>query len=196
MAGLTPSVLAKLRAPFPAEQVRKNQDGMHYVSIDGYINRLLDVLGPDYNFVVTASNVELLENGPKTSSGKFQYLARVTGELSIGYTVRSGVGADVSFDADKAIKTAQAEALKKACHQYGIALELWDEETRKAIDRAQKLGKATPAQLKQEVWKVAKSQIDKANPTAKDVAAHFGVEPAALAEEDTLRKILESEGLL
>ena len=46
------------------------------------------------------------------------------------YRSHTGVGADVSFDLDKAVKTALAEAIKKACHQYGIALELWEEERR------------------------------------------------------------------
>lgn len=194
MATTKPDVLARLREPFPAELVRKNPDGMHYVAIDGYINRLLDTLGLDYSFEIEASSVELLPPEIKTSTGKRQYLAQARGVLAIGGSVRAGVGADISHDPDKALKTAQAEALKKAAHQYGIALELWDEEHRRAIDRQQRRAKASAASLKQEVWKLAKMRLGKDKPSAKEIAALFGVTPASLAEEETLRDILEEHG--
>ncbi|MEM2991059.1 MAG: Rad52/Rad22 family DNA repair protein [Halobacteria archaeon] len=53
--------------------------------------------------------------------------------------VAVGVGADVDSDPDKAVKTALAEAIKKAGHQFGIALYLWDEKERQAVEEA--LGK-------------------------------------------------------
>lgn len=189
--------------------VKKNPSGMDYVSIDGYINRLLDVLGLDYDFTIQQSTVELLPAEMKTSSGKRQYLATVTGNLTLHGTppaanqvpsggtrgtTRAGTGADVSFDPDKAVKTAQAEALKKAAHQFGIALELWDADHRKSLEKARKL--TTPAAMKQEVFKIARDRTGKDKPTAKEIGAVFGVNPGDLAEEATLRAILEAEGLL
>jgi hypothetical protein len=47
---------------------------------------------------------------------------------------RDGIGAGLNFDPDTAVKTAQAEALKKACHQFGIALYLWDSAERDFVE--------------------------------------------------------------
>lgn len=193
-AAKQPSVLERLREPFPASQVKLNQDKKHYVAIDGYINRLLDVLGLDYEFMVTGSSVELLPETMKTSSGKRQYLAQVSGALVIDGHSRAGVGADVSHDPDKALKTAQAEALKKAAHQFGIALELWDEEHRKAIDRQKSL--KTPAARKQELFRLAKEALGKDKPTAKEIAEHFGVKAGDLADDGTITRILTEQGAL
>lgn len=204
-AAAKPNVLERLREPFPASQVRKNPDGMHYVAIDGYINRLLDVLGTDYDFRIVSSSLELLPEDMKTRSGKRQYLAQVTGELSLRspsiaddsrYTTRCGVGADVSFDPDKAVKTAQAEAFKKACHQFGIALELWNEDRRDEIDRQHRLASGSEQALKTEVWNLAKAKLGKDKPTLAEVAKAFGVEPGELSDPVTLQKILAEEGVL
>jgi hypothetical protein len=46
---------------------------------------------------------------------------------------RDGIGSSINFDPDTSVKTAQAEALKKACHQFGIALYLWQEAERDFI---------------------------------------------------------------
>jgi hypothetical protein len=189
-------VLEKLREPFPAELVKKNQNNLDYVSIDGYLNRLLDVLGLNFDFEIEESSVTLLPPEMKTSSGKMQYLAQARGALVIEGRSRAGVGADVSFDPDKALKTAQAEALKKACHQFGIALELWDEDHRKSLDRQRKLIGASAATLKQEVFKIARERLGKDRPSAKDIAGVFGVQPGDLADEETLTGILKGEGLL
>lgn len=189
----TSSTLERLREPFPASQVRKNPDGMHYVAIDGYINRLLDVLGTDYEFGVTQSTVELLPEDMKTRSGKRQYLAQVTGGLTIEGSTRFGVGADVSFDPDKAVKTAQAEALKKACHQFGIALELWSEDRRDEIDRQHRLASGSEQALKNEVWRIAK---ERGATSLAAVAKTFNVKPGELADPAVLQRILEQEGVL
>lgn len=202
-------MLASLRQPFTVEQVKKNADGLDYVSIDGYISRLLDVLGTGYDFRITRSELVLLPEDMKTRSGKRQYLANVTGELSlhgkhpatngmggtfVPPTVRAGVGADVSFDPDKALKTAQAEALKKAAHQFGIALELWDEEHRTKLEKQRTL--TTDAAIKREVWKIARERTGKDKPTAAEVARVFGKKAGELADTAVLREILVSEGVL
>lgn len=182
--------------------MKKNQDKKDYVSIDGYITRLLDVLGLDYDFIITQSTVNLLPEHVKTSTGKVQYLAQVTAQLhvldddGVSRTVRSGVGADVSFDPDKAIKTAQAEALKKAAHQFGIALELWDEEHRAGLETARKAAGGSEKDLKKSVFDLAKKRLDKTKPTVAEVADLFGVEPGELSDKDTLARILTEQGVI
>lgn len=134
--------------------VRKNQAGQDYVSIDGYINRLNDVLGHAWAWEINDWKL-YPDAAPPTKNGKPQYLAVVQGSLhvvlddigvvSIGTdedsfltssraaVSRAGIGSNINFDPDTAVKTAQAEALKKACHQYGIALYLWQEAERDFI---------------------------------------------------------------
>jgi len=146
---------AKLTEKFHYSQVKKNQSGQDYVSIDGYINRLNDVLNHAWSWRINKSEI-YFGVAPDTARGKPQYVAMVQGTLSIvlsdigvvsvedeeggsyltehrAMISRDGVGASVNFDPDTAIKTAQAEALKKACHQFGIALYLWSEAERSFI---------------------------------------------------------------
>jgi hypothetical protein len=92
---------------------------------------------------------------PPTKNGKPQYLAVVQGTLTIilsdigvvsvgtdedsflttqrAQISRDGIGSNINFDPDTAVKSAQAEALKKCCHQFGIALYLWQEAEREFI---------------------------------------------------------------
>jgi hypothetical protein len=196
--------LTALRVPFPASQVKQNQNKLDYVPIDGYINRFLDTCGLDYNFIVTQSNIELLadDENLKTSTGKRQYLAQVTGQITVfdrangTSTVRSGTGADVSFDPDKSVKTAQAEAFKKAAHQFGVALELWDESHRADIATARKAGDGNEGALKKAVFDLAKKKLNKTKPTVAQVAECFLVSAGDLSDMNTLRGILETEGVL
>ena len=131
--------------------VRKNQSGQDYVSIDGYINRLNDVLGAMWSWSVNDWKL-YPDAAPPTKNGKPQYLAVVQGTLTIilsdigvvsigtdedsflttqrAQVSRDGIGSNINFDPDTAVKSAQAEALKKSCHQFGIALYLWQEAER------------------------------------------------------------------
>lgn len=193
-------MLVDLRVPFPAGQVKKNQNGLDYVSIDGYITRFLETVGLGYDFVVTQSSVILLPEDMKTSSGKRQYLAQVTGEIRLhgdqAWTVRSGTGADVSFDPDAAVKTSQAEAFKKAAHQFGVALELWDADHRADIEVARRAAGGSEAALKKSVWDLARKRLGKDKPAVADVAELFGVASGDLSSAATLETILRTEGVL
>lgn len=183
--------LAKLRAPFPADQVKRNQSGLDYVAIDGYLGRLLDTLGLRYSAVLHPTRLELLPESMKTSTGKMQYLAVISLDLKIGESSRPGVGADVSFDPDKAVKTALAEAMKKACHQYGIALELWDEKHRDSLatDRALAAGDVTT--LKAAVFaKFKEANADTDEVTPARIADYFNVAVADLNNPAALKQIL------
>lgn len=158
----------ELTERFPHELVRKNQANQDYVSIDGYINRLNEVLNHAWAWHI--NNWKLYPDAaPPTKNGKPQYMAVVQGTLvvmlkdigvmSIGtdedsflttshaQVSRDGIGAAINFDPDTAVKTAQAEALKKACHQYGIALYLWQEAERDFV-ALQKASKSNDVALK------------------------------------------------
>jgi len=148
--------------------VRKNQSGQDYVSIDGYINRLNDVLGAMWSWNINDWKL-YPDAAPHTSTGKPQYLAVVQGTLTIilsdigvvsvgidedsflttqrAQVSRDGIGSNINFDPDTAVKSAQAEALKKSCHQFGIALYLWQEAEREFI-ALQKAAKTNDIALK------------------------------------------------
>jgi len=137
---------------FHPSLIKKNQAAQDYVSIDGYINRLNDVLGGMWSWSI---NDWKIADAALTKSGKPQYTAVVQGTLTIilsdigvvsigtdedsflttqrAQVSRDGIGANTNFDPDTAVKSAQAEALKKACHQFGIALYLWSEAERDFI---------------------------------------------------------------
>tara|TARA_R110000822_G_scaffold218831_1_gene353171 strand:- start:73 stop:705 length:633 start_codon:yes stop_codon:yes gene_type:complete len=159
----------ELTARFHPSQVRKNQSGQDYVSIPDYIGRLNDVLAHAWAWQI--NSYELLPDAaPVTKSGKKQYVAVVQGTLTIilsdigvvsvgtdedsflttqrAQVSRDGIGAGQNFDPDTAVKTATAEALKKACHQFGIASYLWDEAERGFI-ALQKAAKSNDVALKQ-----------------------------------------------
>ena len=143
---------AALTERFHHTLVKKNQAAQDYVSIDGYINRINDVLGGLWSWSI---NDYQIADAPPTKSGKPQYTAVVQGTLTIilsdigvvsvgndedsflttqrAQVSRDGIGANTNFDPDTAVKSAQAEALKKACHQFGIALYLWSEAERDFI---------------------------------------------------------------
>jgi len=146
-------LLDRLAADFPKGEVRQRSGGgnikLDYIDVVQTINRLCDTLGADWDWRVLDAKVELVEqDGPK-------YLASERGELHVWLpdrdrpVIRGGSGADVDGrDPDKAIKTADAEALKKAGHKFQIALYLWDEGKRNEIAEFRKLTGASLPQLK------------------------------------------------
>lgn len=147
-------LLERLAADFPKSEVRQRDGGrgvkLDYIDVVQTINRLCDVLGAGWDWRVLDAQVGLVEtgNGPT-------YLASERGELVVWLpdserpVIRGGSGADTDpRDPDKAIKTADAEALKKAGHKFQIALYLWDEGKRNEIAEFRKLTKASLPQLK------------------------------------------------
>lgn len=181
-----PSVLEQLRAPFPVEDVKQRPGGggkqLDYVAIETVLARLLDV-APDYAW---EGRVVSIEDGT----------AVVEGHLTIEGKRAFGVGAMKNPDLDMAVKSANSEAMKNAAKNgFGVSLELWSADYRAQLDRARTAGKSV-ASMKQEVFRIAKGRLDKASPTAKDVAGVFGVSAGSLGDEDTLREILQKEGIL
>lgn len=143
--------------------------------------------------MLPASNTQLLP----LESG---YLAKT--ELFIEATIDGvtktlyGVGAMSNRDPDMTMKTALAEALKKAFHQAGVGLYLWDAVARDEVTAKSKWANAPIAAKKKEVKRLASVKLDDPNPTAKQVADVFGFTAADLAEDETIDAILKAEGLL
>lgn len=189
----TPSQLDALAAEFkPGEHKTRRQAGQEltYISIDATINRLNAVLGTGWS---TEANTSLtLVGDTYLAQCELTLFAYIDGNSKHAY----GVGAMVNKDPDMASKTALAEAIKKAGHQFGIGLYLWDAEARERVTKKSKLAGASVATLRQAVYKLAVERLGKEKPTAKDIATLFGAKPTDLAEEETLTGILEREGLL
>jgi hypothetical protein len=196
--------LNSLAAQFAAgEHKERKQAGqtLTYISIDATINRLNAVLGPEWSTDAdTTVTPQIGYDEDKERHILTGYLAVTQLRLSAwidGINKQAyGVGAMVNRDPDMAAKTALAEAIKKAGHQLGIGLYLWDADARADVSRKMKLTNATAATLKQEVFKLAVQRLGKDKPSAKEIAAEFGVAPGELADEESLRGILEKEGLL
>lgn len=183
--------LAALAAEFPKSEVRQRDGGrgvkLDYIDVVQTINRLCDVLGANWDWRVLDAKVEVVEqDGPK-------FLAYERGELCVRFAdggethevIRGGAGADLdSRDPDKAIKTADAEALKKAGHKFQIALYLWDEGKRDEIAEFRKLTKAGLPQLK-------KAVAAKAGTTdAAELATILSVETDDLQKPEVLLEYL------
>ncbi len=197
--------LDQLGAEFePGEHQTRKQAGIEltYISIDATINRLNAVLGPNWS---TSAATTLLpmpvydDDGAVTGSTN-QAVCELTLTAVIDGTEKHayGVGAMVNRDPDMATKTALAEAIKKAGHQLGIGLYLWNDEARERVTKKRKLATGSFAALKQAVFELAIEQTGKPKEAlkAKDIAAWFGVTPGDLADEDVLKGILKKEGLL
>jgi hypothetical protein len=190
------STIERLAARFPVSQVKQRSGGgnlkLDYIDIPATIQRLREVCGMDVSWEIDKASVEPSQDG--------KYLGFVQGHLRVNFAggnepIRvsswGGVGAMVDRDPDMAIKTAQAEAIKKAGHGFGIALYLWDEKERDAIAVGRTaLASGDTTKLKTAVAAVATAGgVDSKNRQA--IAEYFGVEPEELDDANTLRKLLE-----
>ena len=127
---------------FPVDQVKQREAGfggkkLDYIGIDSAIGRLNDVLPMGYSWIVNSTCV--LE-GAVVVTGTLEITLQDGDRL---VTVRrSGIGADTvsAKDMDKSVKTAYAEAFKKACNTLGVALYLWDADERADIARERQNG--------------------------------------------------------
>ena len=189
MAILNP-VLEELRQPFKPDEVKQrpmkrgSKTMLDYVSIDATINRLLDVLGSEWSFTVDSTKVEPLFS----EDDDVKYLAVVTGTLSALESSHSGVGADIGTDPDKVVKTALAEALKKAGHQLGVGLYLWDADERAKLALQRKAQDGDVTALKKLVRDAAVEGGAKA--TAEGIAEYHEVPVESLSDVKALQKIV------
>lgn len=178
------TVVAALREPFPLDKIyaRQGPGGktLDYVSIETVLERLIEV-APDYSIV---GKVEYLEPGQ----------AVVSVQLTIGDKTAFGIGEMANPSTDMAVKSATSEAIKNAAKNgFGVALDLWNAEYRDNVGKARKRAGMTEAQLKAEVFSIARTRLDKAKPSAAEIGKLFGVPANKLTDESTLREILDAE---
>lgn len=192
----------ELTEKFHPSLVKKNQSGQDYVAIDDYINRLNDVLSHAWAWSINDWKL-YPDAAPATKNGKPQYLAVVQGTLMIALNdvgvvsigeddddaflttqkatiMRDGIGSAINFDPDTAVKTAQAEALKKACHQFGIALYLWKEQERDFV-ALQKRAATDDIALKQLVVAYTQRVLE--------------LDPGTMPEKDQMMEVLNIKDL-
>lgn len=185
----------RLRRNFhPSEVRQRTQSGLKldYIDIATTINRFLDEMGLDWEWTITKT--ELIDADKNDRRGNKLWIGLVEGAITVhddgNIITRSGVGAGESSDPDMAVKTAMAEALKKAGHTFGVGLYLWDEGERDAVGayRDAMASNSVPA-LKKLVAKLAQDQgIESV--TKENLAGFFNVTEADLDNPDVLRKIL------
>lgn len=121
--------LDALSARFDVKDVKQRTQGgrkLDYVSIDSTIRRFNEVLDTNWDTTDLTHSIIPLDG---------KYLAVVSLTVRALGKQAVGIGADVAPDPDKALKTALAEALKKAGHQFGVGLYLWDEEEREIVQK-------------------------------------------------------------
>jgi hypothetical protein len=187
---------SELTERFHPSLVKKNQSNQDYVAIDGYINRLNEVLGTTWNWAVNSWE---FRDGPPTAKGKPQYIAIVNGTLSVTMddvtTSRDGSGAGFNFDPDTSVKTAQAEALKKACHQFGIALYLWSEDERNFVQK-QRDAMNDDVALKKLVMEYTIRELGldpNEQPSREDIVKCLGVDDLSI---EHMRAVMAARGVI
>lgn len=112
-------------------KLRRNSDQtVDYIDIATTLARVNEVLGHEWSVFEQFTNVYPPTDGQDNWN------------VLIGVSVTAldknafGVGAGMDRELDNAAKTALAEAIKKAFHQFGVAMELWDEEFRALVAEA------------------------------------------------------------
>lgn len=189
--------LAALSAPFlPTEVKQRTQGGrqLDYLPIDATLKRVNEVLGFGWG----------VEQAKWTVHGDqviVEITIRIGGDDPFGergiYKSCWGIGADKfdGKDMDKAVKTALAEAIKKAFHQVGVGLYLWDPSERANVQEGRQAAAGDLASLKSQVFKLALGQGLK-DQTPAGIAAHFKLSTDDLQDAAKLTAILREAGKL
>lgn len=194
-------LFAKLNERFLPTEVKRNPKGFDYIAIDTTLNRFNEVLGANWSSQVVSVNVQPLN--PANDGVGVQrrrdglipgYLAVVTVQITALGSTRCGVGSHVEADPDMAVKTALAEALKKAGHSFGVGLYLWDEAERYNVAEGQAAAAGDLNALKKQVTKLAKDRGIPVNPKA--IAEHFKIKEDDLQNAEKLTGILKGAGRL
>ncbi len=132
-------MMTRLSERFPTEAHAQRKQGsrmLTYLGIEHVIGRLNDVFGAGYSTEIIESKIQ----------GDWAIVTvRITYVDDQGnIRWKDGIGADLwtyvdsygktQADMDKALKTAYAEGIKKAGHQLGVGLYLWDDDVRKEVE--------------------------------------------------------------
>ena len=173
-----------LAVQFTTHKQRKGGGGMAltYVSIDQMLDRANEVYGDTWSS-------ELLdfkyEGGVCTIALS---LTVPTDTTNLTTSTRFGVGASNMKDPDDCLKTALAEALKKAWNQFGMGLYLWKEEHLDAIAKSEFRGEATLAEKKAILVKAAREAGIEI--TTDNVAAYYKVDTPEDFDDEALVDVL------
>jgi hypothetical protein len=193
--------LERLQAEFKGDEhaQREGRGGrkLTYLSIDTTIKRVNDVLGAEWSIIPPTKTELLPPTRPAEDGGKWFAKTEVFIEANIDGTLKTlyGVGASVGGDADDAAKTALAEAIKKAFHQAGVGLYLWDAIALERIEAT--MNTSTAAGRKRALKALAAEKLGISNPTIEQVAAVFQVEDSEdLKLDATVTTILTQEGVI
>jgi hypothetical protein len=190
-----PKQLQALQAEFATSEHKNRSQGgktLTYIDIAQTIKRVNEVLGANWS-ILPGTKTTILP----TSEGGFGAMTEVHIRATIDGVEKRlyGVGAMTNRDPDMAVKTALAEAIKKAFHQVGVALYLWDEEARDRINQRQAAGES-PAARKRVLKSLAAEKLGIENPSREQIAAAFDTTPEAIAEDDGISAVLKAEGVL
>lgn len=184
----------------PSEHGMRTERGQTfvYLSIDAVINRLNKVLGTAWSTTQTTTLVPTELKRKNGINPGWQALCNLSLSATIDgtETVHAGVGAMANEDADMAAKTALAEAIKKAGHQLGIGLYLWDEDERALVEALIEAEEGSENSLRRAAFILAKRELGIAKPSLQEVADFYGVPASDLSEPDTLASLLQAKGLL
>lgn len=182
-------LLELLRKPFDVTEVQQRSQGgttLDYVSIDATINRVLDATDGNYH-----THIKKVECYPM-EDGKFFAFVHLQVSLPAGDWdgyIHDGVGAMINRDPDMAVKTALAEAFKKAMHYWGVGLELWDADHRDYLATMRAAMAGDVGALKRLVYlRAVEAGADDVS-TGEGIASHFGVTVDDLADADKLREL-------
>ena len=189
------AVRLALKKKFPADQVKQRQGAggmkLDYVAGETVIARLLEATEDEDTGYAWQSRIVKIERIGT------DWAAVVEGQLLIQGDCGTGVGAMTNRDLDMAVKYAITEALKNAAKNgFGIGLELWDKEYRETLAQQRRALGGSESALKSMVFDIAKTKLGVSKPTAAQVAGLFDVSTGDLSEADTLRGILEAQGIL
>lgn len=193
------TITEQLRQKFPAGVVKSRSirgKDFDYVAIDATIGRLLDTMGLEWSFTNCTYDVQPAMVARRDADDVPGWQCIVTGELVIhdttGHESRHwGVGADIADDLDKALKTALAEALKKAGHQLGIGLYLWNDEDRQSLARERKLVSGNMSALKTELVKRSGLILgENKEDNQKALAEIYHVLPEQLEDPEVVKQLL------
>lgn len=184
--------LEALAAELPASAHSSRSQGgktLTYISIDATLNHVNAILGPNWHIAPTSSTQLMpLEDGKYLAKCELHVRADIDGVTKYLY----GVGAMVNGDPDMAMKTALAEAIKKAFHQTGVGLYLWDNDRATAVLAKSKLHSLSENDLKKAVIALAEKKAGQKQTTPAAIAKAVGLKTGDLADREALIRVLEA----
>lgn len=181
-------VLAEICKQFNLEDHQQRPGGrgtvLTYISVDATIRRMNEALGLNWSWTVSDYDV-IREDG--------QFHVHVNGAISTyndedshtPTSIRSGLGGASGRDLDDTMKTAMAEAFKKAFNMFGGGNYLWVEKWRSRIEAM--LSNDTEKMVD---WLVQNAVDDGADATPSAVAQYYNVDPKVLATDGGVMELI------